>query len=1439
MLLAAGTGALALFVLLVWLFGDWRAMTLGQGYVPMAPSTAIGFLLLASGIFLGHRLPSHPANRSVALLGIAATMILGLVALLQVFGIELPIESWFSPSQYQVDGIPVGRMSPLTAIMLLATALAVQFALPFFASRLRFRQTSAILAVLLLLISIFVLLSYVMGAPLLYSDLTIPMALPTALTFGLFSISIIITAGVDTWPLSLFTAEDLKQTESFQLANSMVTSSFLLFVLIIIATGYFYIKFHLASFRVKTEQELTAIADLKAAMISDWYKERLGDARVIFDNPLIQIQSLSVLNDPGNISIRQTLVPWLESLQKNYSYRSVALFSAAGNTLLVTPSEANTTNRAGLVSFQNALRAHEITVRDLHRDPVIANPDLQEIHLTIWIPVRSKTKAPTAGLWELQIDPRQFLYPRLQTWPTVSRTAETLLVRQEGNEVVFLNDLRHQSNTALALRFHIDVNSKLPASLAVLGKTGVFEGVDYRGKPVLAAARKISGTPWFLVSKVDQDEIYAPLRQRAWTVGILVLAMISITALVANILWRRRDNQWLKSQLDFELERLALSERIVLLNKQAVDSIFLLDQDWRFVEVNNAAIKNYGYTLAEFKKLQAWEIRAPETRDAFTQQVRLADLQQGVIFETIHQRKDGSQFPVEISMKAAELGGKNFYQAFIRDITGRKKMEKNLEANASLLRSIIDSSTDLIFVKNRELRTILCNEAFARSLGKRPAELIGQTNVENGWNQELVRGNPAMDFSGFEQDALKVLAGETMHAYCEPANVSGKIRFLDTVKLPLRDKDGVIIGVLGISRDITDRKLAEDAIRRQGDQAQMYLDIADVMLCALDETGAITMINAKGREILGYGPEEKLIGLNWFMTCLPSPVRSQVLDVFTELMTGDIELLEYFENPVLRRTGEERLIAFHNKILRDDSGLITGILFSGEDITERRQAESALREKTDELDTFFNMALDLLCIADTDGYFKKLNPAWTQTLGYSIKEMTGQRFLSFVHPDDIELTINAIAELAAGQGTTTYVNRYQAKDGDYRYIEWRAAAKGTTIYAAARDITERRRVEKALRDSEYRYRQLFENMANGVAVYEAVNNGADFIFKDMNLAGQHISRIDKEKIIGKSVLEVFPNIKAIGLFETIQRVYQTGKPEHCPFSYYQDNRIAIWMENEVYKLPTGEVVVVYDDVTERKQAEEALKQLTLDLENRVRERTAQLENVNRELEAFSYSVSHDLRAPLRHLTGFVNLLNKQSSEILDEKHRHYLAVISDSAVDMGNLIDEILAFSRMGRIELLHTNINMDTLLAEALQLLEQDRKGRDITWSISPLPQVNGDPAMLRTVMVNLISNALKFTEKKPKATIEIGAVTDITAPEVVFYVKDNGAGFDMHYADKLFGLFQRLHRTEEFDGTGVGLANIRRIIERHGGRTWAEGTVNEGATFFFSLPRQRSNET
>jgi PAS domain S-box-containing protein len=255
-----------------------------------------------------------------------------------------------------------------------------------------------------------------------------------------------------------------------------------------------------------------------------------------------------------------------------------------------------------------------------------------------------------------------------------------------------------------------------------------------------------------------------------------------------------------------------------------------------------------------------------------------------------------------------------------------------------------------------------------------------------------------------------------------------------------------------------------------------------------------------------------------------------------------------------------------------------------------------------------------------------------------------------------------------------------------------------------------------------------------------------------------------------------------------------------------------------------------NDISDRKRREVEIRQLN----DNLAKRTTDLEASNKELEAFAYSISHDLRAPIRHMAGYTELLQKHASSILDEKSNRYILTILESAKRMGTLIDDLLAFSRIGRMEARAATVSLDQLVKEVLGEVQPEIDGRNIAWKIGALPDLYGDRSMLRLVFINFISNSVKFTRTRPQAEIEIGCL-EKNKDEAIVFIRDNGVGFDMKYANKLFGVFQRLHPTEAFEGTGIGLATVQRIIHRHGGKVWAEGLEDRGATFFFSIPGHR----
>ena len=471
------------------------------------------------------------------------------------------------------------------------------------------------------------------------------------------------------------------------------------------------------------------------------------------------------------------------------------------------------------------------------------------------------------------------------------------------------------------------------------------------------------------------------------------------------------------------------------------------------------------------------------------------------------------------------------------------------------------------------------------------------------------------------------------------------------------------------------------------------------------------------------------------------------------------------------------------------------------------------------------------------------NEACLRLFGASAPEqLLGKSPFELFHPDchpGMRDRINRLRD--EGEDVPLIEERIVRLDGAVVDVEVAAAPfqdQGVNaIHMVVQEITERKLAAAELCANERKFREMIE--ARDEAYYSVSLDG---VLLDHDPAYNRIFGIDPEvDLRGQRTPDFFWLDEADRSAYVAQLTRDGAISDYLARARSVDGRpLAVLMSAHLVRDDQGDVARIDGsvvDFTARKAAEDEIERLNAELEQRVLDRTAQLDAANKELEAFAYSVSHDLRAPLRHISGFSSLLAERAGGSLDEKSHHYVDTISRSVREMGVLIDDLLQFSRTGRTELKIEPVDMNATLAEALEPLRREADDRDIEWSIGPLPTVVADRALLRQVWANLLGNAVKYTRGRAPAHIEVGARDGDAANEDVFWVRDNGVGFDMQYAHKLFGVFQRLHSAAEFEGTGIGLANVQRIINRLGGRVWAEAELDNGATFYFAVPRRKES--
>jgi PAS domain S-box-containing protein len=772
-------------------------------------------------------------------------------------------------------------------------------------------------------------------------------------------------------------------------------------------------------------------------------------------------------------------------------------------------------------------------------------------------------------------------------------------------------------------------------------------------------------------------------------------------------------------------------------------------------------------------------------------------------------------------------GQKAMLEAFI-NITERKQAEQFIEKSEEKYRTIFENVQDVFF--QTDLNGIVL-------------EISPSIKYFSEFNREEIIGFPVANLYYNPDDreillnAIKI-TGELRDYELMLKTKTGNVKYVSINASLISDPDGKPVHINGAIRDITERKWAEEAMRTWNARFIKLSENAPGLIFQFtrrpDGTYYVPVASEGIKDIFGCSPEDVIDDF--------APIGRVIYPGDSARVISDIEYsaehLSYFTSEFRVQIPGREIQWIYSKSTpeRLPDGSITWYGFNT-DITHKKHAEEALKKSETEFRLLAESMPQIVWITDSYGWNIYFNHQWEEYTGQSLKESYGHGWKTPFHPDEQQFAWNAWQN-ATKNGTTYSIEcRLRRADGVYKWWLIRGTPvmdeNGTILkwFGTCTDIDELKDSEEKLRESEQKLRDITYSMADWI--WEVDTHGVYTYSSEMGF--DHIG-FSREEIIGKTPFDFMTPVEAKRMSAILTEIIKKKAPikdlENWNIKKNGDrvclltNGVPILDKEGDLKGYRG----VDKDITERKQKEKEILDLNRDLELRVKQRTAELEAANIELESFSYSVSHDLKAPLRHINGFIGLFMENKSTELTAEENEYLKKVTDSATEMGKLIDALLSFSRLNQAELRKTRIHSSVMVQKIIKFFEPEIQNRKITFRVESLPDIEGDKDLIHQVWTNLISNAIKYTIKKPEVNIEIGSVS--TGNETTFFIKDNGAGFNMKYAEKLFGVFQRLHKSTDFEGVGIGLANVNRIVMRHGGHCRAEGRPDKGATFYFSLP-------
>jgi PAS domain S-box-containing protein len=1247
--------------------------------------------------------------------------------------------------------------------------------------------------------------------------------------------------------------------------------------------GFYLLSAELREGRRIAQQQLLAIGRLKTRELINWRKERLGDANFLQRTPAVVADATAVLSQPTDRGAQQRLRGWLDTIKGGRRYESILVINPRGEIVssLSDSAAADVTLTPDILAA--TLASPKIIFGDLTRSGTE-----QKLHLDLLIPIRpvgSPPKSLAQGVIVLRLDPDRFLFPFIKSWPLQSSSAEAILIRREGSEVRYLNGLRHRLDPALSLKRSVN-EPELIAARAARGALGVFEGVSYRGVGVLSSIHQIKDSSWILIAEIDLEEIYAPIRADAWKTGGLFALLLATVALLIFTQWRRQQSHHLQNLLEVELQRNVIAERLALITQHVNDAITLFSEDGQILEANDYALRLYGRTLAEMRTLRAADLRAPEMAAQTAADFAQALTSEGVRFETIHQRSDGTRFPVEANAKLVLIDGRRHVLSIVRDVSQRRAQEDEIHRLNRIYQVLCYVNQAIVHTKNpHELLGRVCKVlvelggfkiAWAGWLDPitQRIDLIASAGDAHGYFTNLrISADPALAEGrgpagiAFREDRIYVcndfLAAEVTLPWHDAAARSG-IR--SSISLPVRF-EGKPVGLVTAYTDTKDyfgaheiplmEEIASDISfaldvfsresRRRADAESLQklsriVEQAPLSILITDLTGAITYVNPTFCEISGY-TEAEVLGQNPRILKSGETSPEVHANMWSALTRGQVWRGEMSNR---RKNGE---IYIEQEVIApviDETGNTTYYVALKEDITATKRTSEALREAQERYRLIADHTADVIWLFDFKlDRFIYCSPSVQKLLDFTEEEMRGKTLFDVLAPasaDEIsEVLPRRLAAYAAGDPaaiTRTEQLQQIRRDGSYVWTETVSTllpdAHGTVpqFIGVSRDITERVLAREAL---EKFNAELEDKVAARTAELAARNREVQGLLSSIPDTVMRL-RIDGT-VLYKQPARTSPALAALthpsdqtGVDPAlIAPCLELGRRALLAASTVTTETTVQLPETviaiELRAAPSGadEFVVFAQDITARRRLA-AETEAMLEKERQVSELKTRFISVT----------SHEFRTPMAAVMGSAELLRNHLDKLTPAKRDELFDRITTALQRMTAMLDDILTLNRMdaNRVEVRLVPTDLRLFLQDVIEEIRLADHGTHLVVTCflpdGPTPLLT-DVNLLRHIVSNLLSNAVRYSPAGRTITVEMNAASD----RVLISVEDQGIGIPAGDLGRIFQPFERGSNVGNIKGTGLGLSIVKRMTELLGGSIALSPTPHGGCRFTLDLPR------